>query len=525
MPEDHPRSALRGRRNECATLDRLLDEVRAQHSRVLVVRGEAGIGKTALLDYLAASAVDCQVVRASGVESEMELAFAGLHQLCAPMLHRREHLPPPQRDALGVAFGLSVGPPPDLFLVGLAMLSLLSDMAEERALVCLVDDAQWLDRVSAQILAFVARRLLAESVALVFAVREPNDEKELAGIPVLSIRGLRDRDARVLLDSAIPWPLDERVKARMVREADGNPLALLESPKGLTAAELDFGIRLPETRQSVSRIESGFLRQLQLLPSDTRRLLLIAAVEPLGDVSLLWRAAASLGIERDAAAPAEAAGLINVAAQVRFRHPLVRSAARRASDLRDLREAHRALADATDTKLDPDRRAWHRAQAAATPDEAVASDLEQAAVRARRRGGLAAAAALLERAIELTPDAAQRGKRALAAAAAKLFVADQRGGLALVAIAELCPLDEVDRAKLERLRASFMLSLGRSDEGSLLLLEAAKRLEPLDVEAARGAHFGALSTRVFVGRFGDGRRLREVAEAARSAPPAKIPLE
>jgi AAA ATPase domain len=385
MSSHHPAHALLGRGSERETLDRVLDDTKAGRSRVLVLTGEAGIGKSALLDYLAASAHGCHVARVAGVESEMELAFAGLHQLCAPMLHRREQLPSPQRDALGIAFGLTVGPPPDRFLVGLAALSLLSDMAEERPLVCLVDDGQWLDRASAQVLAFVARRLLAESVGLVFAVREPNDGTELAGIPELTIGGLGDGDARALLDSEIPWLLDERVKARMVAETGGNPLALLELPRGLTAAELEFGFGLSETTQLVNRIEQGFLRQLQPLPSDTRRLLLIAAVEPLGDVQLLWRAAESLGIDRAAAAPAETSGLIDFGLLAQFRHPLVRSAACRAADPRDMREAHRALAEATAAEIDPDRVAWHCAHAAVGPDEAVATDLVRAAARARRR--------------------------------------------------------------------------------------------------------------------------------------------
>jgi DNA-binding CsgD family transcriptional regulator len=523
MPGHHPKHALLGRRRECETLDRVIDDAKAGQSRVLVLRGEAGMGKSALLDHLAASADGCRVARVAGVESEMELAFAALHHLCAPMLHRRDQLPDPQRDALGTAFGLSAGHPPDRFLVGLAALSLLSDMAEERPLVCLVDDAQWLDQASAQVLGFVARRLLAEPVALVFAAREPNDGNELAGIPDLMIGGLADGDARALLDSSIPWSLDERVKARMVAETGGNPLALLELPRGLTAAEVEFGFGLPATTPMVNRIEEGFLRQLQPLPSDTRRLLLIAAVEPLGDVPLLWRAAESLGIDRHAATPAETAGLINFGIRAQFRHPLVRSAARRAAELHDLRDAHRALAEVTDAELDPDRCAWHRAHAAAGPDEAVASDLVRAATRARRRGGYAAAAALLERAIELTPDAAQRGSRALAAALAKLFAADSEGGLKHIANAEMCPLDEVERAKLERLRASLIMSLGDSDEGSLMSLEAAQRLEPLDAHTARAAHFSALSTRAFIGRLGDARRLREFAEAARAAPAAPDP--
>ena len=403
------------------------------------------------------------------------------------------------------------------------MLTLLSEVAEDRPLLCMVDDAQWLDRASAQVLAFAARRLLAEPVGLVFAVREPGGTDELAGIPDLTVGGLGDGDARALLDSAIPWRLDERVKARIVAETGGNPLALLELPRGLTAAELELGFGLPETTQLSNRIEEGFRRQLQPLPVDTRRLLLIAAAEPLGDVPLVWRAAQSLGIDRDAAAPAEAAGLIEFGVRARFRHPLVRSAVRRAADRRELREAHRALAEATDAEIDPDRRTWHRSFAAAGPDEAVAGDLDRAAARARRRGGFAAAAALLERAIELTPGAAQRGTRALAAAFAKYIAADNQGALDLIATAELYPLQELERGRLELLRASLMMVLGRGDEGSVMMLEAAKRLAPFDAASARAAYLGALSQRTFLGRFGDARRVREAAEAGRAAPPAPDP--
>ena len=384
---------LRGRGRERAVLDRLLDEVRAGQSRVLVVRGEAGVGKTALLDYLQDRASRCRVVRAAGVESEMEIAFAGLHQLCAQTLGSLERLPGPQREALSTAFGLSVGVAPDRFLVGLAVLGLLSEVAEERPLICLVDDAQWLDRASAQALAFVARRLLAESVAVVFSVREPSGDQEFTGLPELLVVGLSDADARALLDLATPGRLDERVRDRIVAETRGNPLALLELPRGLTAAELAGGFCRPDARPLASRIEQSFRRQLESLPAETQRLLLTAAAEPLGDAALLWHAAERLEIEADAAAPAEAAGLIELGARVRFRHPLVRAAAYRAAAPAGRRQVHRALAETTDPDADPDRRAWHRAHAAVGPDEAVADELERSAARAQSRGGITAAAA------------------------------------------------------------------------------------------------------------------------------------
>jgi hypothetical protein len=399
---------LRGRGRECETLDRLLYAVRAGESRALVLRGEAGVGKTALLDYLLEQARGCRVARASGVQSEMELPFAGLHQLCAPMLERLGRLPGPQRDALRIAFGLVAGDAPDRFFVGLAVLSLLSDVAEDGPLVCVVDDAQWLDRASAQALAFVARRLLAESVAMVIAVREFRPERELVGPPELLVEGLSDGDARVLLDSVIHGPLDERVRDRIVAETRGNPLALLELPRGLTPAELAGGFGRPDALPLSGRIEESFRRRLEALPADTRRLLLVAATEPVGDPALVWRAAERLGIGVQAAAPAAAAGLLELGARVAFRHPLVRSAAYRSASLHERQSVHRALAEVSDRALDPDRRAWHRAYATSGLDEEVAAELERSAGRGQARGGLAAAAAFLERAAQLTPDPARR---------------------------------------------------------------------------------------------------------------------
>jgi hypothetical protein len=409
---------LRGRREEQEALDRLLQRVRAGQSSVLALRGEPGVGKSALLEYVAEHAADARVVRIAGVESEMELAFAGLHQLCAPMLDGLDALPEPQRDALRVAFGMQGGAAPDRFLVALATLSLLADAAEAEPLVCVVDDVQWLDQASAQTLAFVARRLLAERIAMVFAIREPTDRNELSGLPELVVDGLADDDARSLLASAMPGPLDERVRDQIIAETGGNPLALLELPRGLTPAELAGGFGLPDARPLASRVEETFMQRVRTLAPETQRLLVVAAAEPAGDVSLLWRAAEHLGIQGDAGKPAQEAGLIELGIRVRFRHPLARSAAYRAAHFRDRQEAHRALAEATDRDADPDRRAWHLAQAASGPDEAVADELERSADRAQARGGTAAAAAFLAHATELTPDPALRGSRALAAAQA-----------------------------------------------------------------------------------------------------------
>src|SRR5262245_55089738 len=388
--DSDPRAGLVGRRSDCDVLDRVLDDVRAHQSRVLVLRGEPGIGKTALMEHLAGTASGCRVVRAAGVQSEGELAFAGAQQLCAPILDKMDALPGPQRDALGTAFGLVGGLPADRFLVGLAVLTLMSAAAEEQPLVCLIDDAQWLDQVSGQMLAFVARRLLAESIALVFAVRESGAPPELADLPEHTVGGLADTDARALLDAVYPGRLDERVRDRIVAESRGNPLALLELPRGSTAGELAGGFAVPGTGPLAGQIEYGFLTRVRSLPEETQRLLLIAAAEPLGDGILLQRAADLLDIGTDARSPAEEEGLIEFGARVRFRHPLVRSAAYRAGSVSDRQAVHQALAEVTDPQVEPDRRAWHRAHAAAALDEEVAVDLEGSAERARSRGGAAA---------------------------------------------------------------------------------------------------------------------------------------
>jgi DNA-binding CsgD family transcriptional regulator len=514
---------LRGRRSELEALDRQLQRVRAGQSSVQVLRGEAGVGKTALLNYVAEQASGCRVARIAGVESEMELAFAGLHQLCAPMLDRLDGLPGPQRNALRAASGMHDGDAPDRFLVALAVLTLLAEAAELEPLVCLVDDAQWLDRATAQTLAFVARRLLAERIAMVFAVREPNDVNELTGLPELVVGGLADGDARSLLASAMPGPLDERVRDQIIAETRGNPLALVELTRGLTPAELAGGFGLPDARPLASRVEETFVQRVRMLPRETQQLLLVAAAEPVGDVSLLWRAAERLGIRGDAGKPAEEAALIDLGIRVRFRHPLARSAAYRAAHFRDRQDVHRALAEATDPDTDPDRRAWHRAQAASGPDEAVASKLERSADRAQARGGTAAAAAFLARAAELTPDPGGRGRRALAAAQAKFDVAAWDEALELLDTAELAPLDELQRARLERLRAEIVFARTRGDDAPALLLDAARRLEPLDAAMARETHLEAMAAAMFAGRLGGKPGVREAAEAAQAAPAAPQP--
>jgi DNA-binding CsgD family transcriptional regulator len=501
---------------ERAALSQLLEAARAGRSGVLVVRGEPGVGKTALLDWAVESAADLRVVRVAGVESEMELAFAAVQQLCAPMLDQLGGLPDPQRAALGVAFGLSAGAAPDRFLVGLAVLSLVSGVAERQPLLCVVDDAQWLDRASALVLAFVARRLLAEPVALVFAAREPGEE--LRGLPELPVGGLGDSAARELLGSVLGGPLDERVRDRIVAETRGNPLALLELPRGVPGLP-----GLSELARLPGRIEESFRGRLAVLPAATRRLMLVAAAEPAGEPALVWRAAQRLGIGAGALTPAADAGLLAIGERVTFRHPLVRSAVYRAAPPPERRAAHQALAGATDPRADPDRRAWHRAQATLGPDEDVASELERSAGRAQARGGLAAAAAFLERSAALTLDPARRAERALAAAQATYQAGAFDATLRLLAAAEAGPPDELRRARADRLRGQIAFSASRGSDAPPLLLKAARQFEPLDSRLARRTYLDALAAATFAGRLALGGGMREVAEAARMAPPAPEP--
>ena len=493
--------------------------MRAGAGRALVVRGEPGVGKTVLLDYLAARASGCRVARAAGVQSEMELAFAGLHQLCAPMLDHAESLPLPQRAALRTAFGLSAGPAPDRFLVGLAVLGLLSETAGDRPLVCVVDDQQWLDRASAQALGFAARRLAADPVGLVFAARVPGED--VAGLPELVVEGLADDDARELLESVLPGRLDARVRDRVIAETHGNPLALLELPRGLTPAQLTGGFGVSGAVSLDGRIEESFARQLEGLPAQTRRLVQLAAADPTGDPVLVWRAAGRLAIGAGAAGPAVEAGLAEFGARVLFRHPLVRSAAYRSASVQTRQELHGALAEATDPAVDPDRRAWHRAQAAPGPDEEVAAELEQCAGRAQRRGGLAAAAAFLERSAGLTLDSARRAQRALAAAQAKYRAGALDAALGLLAMAQAGPLDQLQRARGELLRARIAFASSHGRDAPPLMLSAARQLEALDVRLARETYLEAFTAALFVGRLSPA--VGDVARAARMAPPPPAP--
>jgi DNA-binding CsgD family transcriptional regulator len=504
---------LLDRLTERAALGQLLEAARGGRSGALVVYGEAGVGKTALLEDAIESAAGLRIARVAGIESEMELAYAALQQLCAPMLDKLEGLPDPQRDALGVAFGLNTGAAPDRFLVGLAVLSLLSEVAVQEPLLCVIDDAQWLDRASAQALAFVARRLLADPVALVLATREPGEE--FGGLPELLVGGLRQGDAQELLSSVISGPLDERVRDRIVAESRGNPLALLELPRGVPGFPDVPGV--PGVPGLSERIEDSFRRRLEALPAATQRLMLVAAAEPAGEPALVWRAAERLGIDVQTAGHTD--GLLEIGARVTFRHPLVRSAVYRAASPEDRQEAHRALADATDPEVDAERRAWHLAHATPGFDEEVASELERSAGRAQARGGLAAAAAFLERAAALTPEPSRRAGRALAAAQANQQSGAFEAALGLLAIAESGPLDELQSAQIDLLRGEIAFALSRGSDAPPLLLRAAKRLEPLDLRLARDTYLEALTAVFFPGRLASTEIVLETARAARAAPP------
>src|SRR6266542_4277701 len=517
---------LLGRQRERAVLERLLDTARGGHGAVLVVHGDPGVGKTALLGYAVEAGEGFRVLRTAGVEGEMELDYAALQQLCSPILEFLERLPGPQRDALGVAFGLSGGPTPSPFLVGLAVLGLLSEAAEPQPLLCVVDDGQWLDGASARALAFVARRLLAERIALAFATRAVGSG--LARFPQLRVEPLGRRDARALLESVLAARLDESVLERIIAETGGNPLALLELPRGLTPAQVAGGFGLPAALPLSSGIEQSYARRLARLPRDTRRLLLLAAAEPVGDLALLWRAAQQLGIPEAAAHAAESEGLLTLDGVVVFRHPLVRSAVYGAAEPSERREAHRTLADATDPEIDPDRRAWHRAQAASVPDEELAGELERSAARAQARGGFAAAAAFLERAATLTPAPARRAQRALVAAQTKFRAGALDDAIGLLSSTEAGSLDELDLARVDLLRAQIAFVSTHGRDAPELLLRAAGRLAPLSQTLACESYLEALSAAMFAGRLAaPGASALDVALAVKAGtrPPVLVGLE
>jgi DNA-binding CsgD family transcriptional regulator len=502
-----------GRSREFSRLDGLLAGACRGRSGVLVLRGEAGIGKTKLLEAVVSSATDWQVLRTVGVGSEAEFAFAALHQLCRPSLDLLGELPGPQRDALGAAFGLTATAPPERFLVGLATLSLLSAAASERPVVCVVDDAQWLDRESAQTLAFVARRLLTDPIVMLFATR--NDAGELAGLPDLVLSGLADEDADELLSSVVEGPLAPRVRSRVIEETRGNPLALLELPRGLTTADLAVGFGVPVEMPMSRRIEETFGRRIQQLPFDTRRLLVIAAADQVGQAATVWRAAAKLGIGADAVEAAEVAGLVNLDSLVRFRHPLVRSAVYRGASRQERQIAHRALADVSHPVIEPDRRAWHLAAATDEPDEGVADELERSAGRAHERGGLVAAATFLERSAELTPDLERRAVRRLLAAGAFLLsgmIDRARQTLELTA-GQLA--DPVARAQAMRMEGALRFADGRGGDTPSQLFGAALTLREFDPRLASETMMEALEAAMWAAQLTTGTTMGDVAEAVR----------
>jgi DNA-binding CsgD family transcriptional regulator len=507
-----------GRASEREVLDGLLARVREGQSEVLVIRGEAGVGKTALLRYAARQASGFRLAELTAVEAEMELPFAGVHQLCGMMLDRLDTLPPPQRDALSVALGLAAGQVADPFLVGLAVLSLLATVAEDRPLLCLVEDAQWLDAASSQILGLVARRVRGESVAIVVAVREPADAHDFDDLAELRLEGLPEQDARALVRGVVSGRLDSHVVDRVVAETGGNPLALLELPARMTAAELAAGFEFPLAGEVPAQIEHHYLRRIRALPEATQRLVLLAAAEPTGDAALVLRAGRRLGIEMGALAPAEAAELVHIGTSVRFRHPLVRSAAYRAASHRGRQRAHEALAEVSDPDSDADRCAWHRALAANGPDEDVAAELERSAARAQSRGGAAATAAFLDRAVVLTPDPARRRERALAAAQASVQAGTFTTARRLLAMADAGPLQESQRAQVDLLQAQLAFVSSRGTDATPLLLTAARRLESLDISIARETYVDAFTAAMFGARLNGSVGIPEVAEAARAAP-------
>jgi DNA-binding CsgD family transcriptional regulator/tetratricopeptide (TPR) repeat protein len=506
---------LLGRDTECARLRELLSSARSGTSGVLVVRGGAGVGKSAILAHAVGASAGMRVLSATGVESEMELAFAALHQLCAPLLGRLPELPAPQRDALETVFGSRAGAPPDRFLVDLAVLSLVSSAADEQPLFCVVDDAQWLDRASAQVLGFVARRLLAEPIALCFAARQPGEE--LLGLPELELQGLPDAAARSLLDSVTQTRLDHRIRDQIVAETRGNPLALLELPRGLTTTQMAGGFGLLNAGMVPDRIEESFQRRIAEMPESSRLLLLVAAAEPVGDPVLTWRAAERLGIEVGAALDAGTDGLLAIDERTTFRHPLVRSAVYGGASAADRRAVHLALAEVTDREQDPDRRAWHLASAVAGPDEAVAAELERSAERAQARGGLAATAAFLQRAVAITTDAARRADRAVAAARASLHAADLDAARRYAEIAGREAQDEFQAAQALLIRSQIAFASGLNNEALPLLLEAARRLEPFDMSFARETYLVAWGSAALIAA--DRESLEEISQAVVALPP------
>jgi DNA-binding CsgD family transcriptional regulator len=511
------RREILDRRDERQQLANALRVAREGRGGAVVIRGEAGIGKSALLDDLADNAPDFCVCRVLGVESEMELPYAALQRLSEPIIDRLVDLDQCHQDALETAFGRAGGAPPDGFLVGMAVLGLVASAAGVNPVMWVVDDAQWLDRASVQTIGFVSRRLRTERVVIAMAARDTSDDGDLAGLPELRLGGLGVDDAGELFDS-VAGPVDAAVRARILAEARGNPLALLELPRAWTTAEVVEGLSGSDRVPLSGKLELAFATRLAELPPETQTLLALAAAEPKGDPALLWSAAERLGLDWSAAAPAEFAGLIEFGHRVYFRHPLVRAAAYRSAPVHERLAAHRALAEVTDPVRDADRRVWHRANSTVTHDESIAIELEHAATRAKARGGLLAAAAFLERAALLTPDGARRANRTLAAARAKRDAGAPESALSLLAAVKTEPPSELRDAMAEQLRGSIAFDQRRGTEAVELLVSAAQRLERFDVKLARDAHLEAFVAAVRASNPDRGELIRTAAQAARAAP-------
>ena len=512
--------ALVDRAAECAALGAVLAAVRDGLSGVLVLRGEAGIGKTALLEWAAGQAADMRVARVAAVESEMDLAFAGMHQLLVPFLGGLGALPVPQRQALEAAFGLADRPAPDRFLVGLATLTLITDAAGAgQPVLCVADDAQWLDRVSVEVLGFVARRLLADRVGMLFAVRTGEGEQHavLAGLPELTLRGLPAEAAGEVLAAAASGPVDRQVGARLVAETTGNPLALAEFAGELSSDQLSGAVPLRGPLRFGGRLERLYQSRITDLPDETQRLLLVAAAEQLKDQAKIWRAARSLGIGPEAAEAPGAARLVVWEPRIEFRHPLIRSAAYYAAPVAVRRQAHAALAAATDPRADPDRRAWHLAEAAAGPDEEVAAALEESAARARARGGWASSAVSWQRAAELTPDPGRRARRLLQAAEDWLVAGEASVAGVLAGRAGPDLADPLARARARRVEGLTLYAAGQLTEAVPVLLEAARLLQPVEQRLALDTLLDAFAAAQLSGQ--SGAALGEVLNAAGSAAP------
>ena len=494
-------SILVGRTKEVGALEDVLSAVRSGLSGVLVLHGEVGVGKTALLDWAAGTAADMRVVRVAAAESEADLGFAGLHQLLAPLLDGLDRLPGPQRAALELAFGRSEGPPPERFLVGLAALTLLTDAAATRPVLCVVDNGQWLDSESAEVLAFVARRLLADQVGMLFAVRDGERRAvKLSGLPELPVTALSERAAREVLAEAAGGRVDARVSERIVAETAGNPLGLVEFGRELTVEERSGTVPLTGPLRFGGRLEKLYLSRVQALPADIQTLLLIAAADQLGDPAKVWRAAGWLGIDHEAADLSAVERLVTLAPGLQFRHPLMRSIVYYGAPVVARWRVHEALAAASDPKQDPDRRAWHLAQAAPGPDEAVAGELERSAGRARGRGGWASSAAFLERSAELTPAAKAKAGRLVAAAEARLVAGETSAARALLDRAAPDSPDPLVRARARRLEGAILFAAGKPAEAAAALLAAARTIGPSDARQARDVLLEALAAQLWGGQ-------------------------